>query len=418
MPASALIAERYQLLDQLGRGATGQVWRARDLVLERPIAVKIVDLAHQDDPAAEQRFRREAVTMAGVNHPNVVGIFDAGVDDDMAFLVMELLTGPDLRSFSLDASEGADLQRMLPILRQVALGLQAAHRNGVVHRDVKPANVVMDHDTPKIVDFGIATLTNHSATLTAPATAIGTASYMSPEQALGRHVSPASDWYSFGCCLMAVLTGRPPFVADNALAVATAQINERPPLLSDRRPDSPSVLTWLVDELLAKEPADRPAATEVIELLDQAVAAVHFGDTAAEVGQTQRRAARREPTAQTQALEHTESTEWLGGTGPAEAPTIAAPTWYEAPSQTAQLPAYQTEPMSVFPPTAAPYPAPGYEMAPPQGSRRRRRRELAARQPRPPRFRGFGRGLFRGLITGATLMALFYGLGWVLSAIL
>lgn len=384
MPSATLIAERYQLLDQLGRGATGQVWRARDLVLERSVAVKTVDLAHQDDPAAEQRFRREAVTMAGVNHPNVVGIFDAGVDDDMAYLVMELLSGPDLRTFALNDAWGADFERLIPILRQVALGLHAAHRNGVVHRDVKPANVVMDHDTPKIVDFGIATLTNHSATLTAPATAIGTASYMSPEQALGRHVSPASDWYSFGCCVMAVLTGQPPFVADSAIAVATAQINEPPPLMTDRRHDSPLELTRLVNELLAKEPADRPSGTAIVARLDAAFAELRYGPPEPS-----------DPLADG-------PTEWIEVTEP-------SPTAFISPTEAADR-----APIRQYPP-----PAPAYEVAEPQQRRRRRRqRGYPAPIERRRRPRGVGRGIFRGLVTGGAIVALFYGLGWLLSGIL
>ena len=267
---------RYQLVERVGAGSVGQVWRARDLTLQREVAIKTVNLATSADPSTEARFRREAVATAGLDHPNIVQIYDSGVDGHTAFLVMEFLRGPNLQSL-VNREGPIPFKAAVPLLAQVAAGLRAAHAIGVTHRDVKPANVVLDSDSlqaiPKLVDFGIARLNDQGATaLTSTMTAIGSAAYMSPEQASGERVNSASDMYSFGCLMTTVVTGHPPFPGESPIAVARAQVYDRPTPLRELRADCPLALDALVTALLAKNPGDRPDARTTEQAL-QAIAA-------------------------------------------------------------------------------------------------------------------------------------------------
>ncbi len=275
-----LLAGRYELLDAVGKGATGEVWRATDTLLERMVAVKIVQIEGSRDPAIAARFRREGVAIAGVQHPAIVQVFDAGIDSRCGWLVMELLAGPNTNA--LVKQEGPlGFEVGLPLLAQVASGLQAAHDQGVTHRDVKPANIVLNaapepdgtrpdlmaHPElghPVLVDFGIARLVDESGTqLTRPATAIGTAAYMSPEQARGKQVGPPSDVYSLACVAYHLLLGRPPFVADSSLAIAHAQAFDPPTPMIELDPATPPALNMLLLRMLDKDPARRPTAAEV-----------------------------------------------------------------------------------------------------------------------------------------------------------
>lgn len=255
-----IIANRYRLEVRIGHGAMGEVWRARDTTLDRDVAVKIVNLYAPTDPSAAARFRREATATAGLSHPNVVRVFDAGFDDPReAFMVMELLSGPSLGE--LVGTIG--WQEAVELTAQVAAGLAAVHQVGVIHRDVKPNNVMLDgggnRRAAKVVDFGIARLAQSGdATLTAPATALGTAAYMSPEQAAGSALSPATDIYSLGCLLFALLTGKPPFVGDSPLAVLQQHVFQTPPLPSERNPAVPESVDALVAQMMQRRPEDRP----------------------------------------------------------------------------------------------------------------------------------------------------------------
>lgn len=262
-----LLAGRYELIERIASGGMGQVWRGRDRVLERVVAIKTVDLAAQD-PTARERFRREAIATAGLSAPNIVQVFDAGVDGHTAFLVMELLTGPTLSQVIHDHGP-LPIEAGAGVALEVARALLTAHRIGIVHRDIKPGNVMYHESQVKLVDFGIAQLARSlGAALTAPATAMGTAAYMAPEQAVGEGATDKSDWYAFGCLLTTMFTGQPPFSGD-ALAVANQQINAQPPFLSERRPEVPFALDSLVAALLAKDPAARPSGEQVIEQLRQ-----------------------------------------------------------------------------------------------------------------------------------------------------
>ncbi|HEY2127510.1 MAG TPA: protein kinase [Streptosporangiaceae bacterium] len=252
-----VLAGRYRLVRSLGRGGFSEVWQAEDGVLGRAVAVKVFTAsAGQADVVA--RFQREARTVAGLRHPNVVVVFDAGIDQDVPYVVMELLAGPGLDR--LLAERGPlPVDLALGYGEQAAAGLAAAHAAGVVHRDVKPANLVLDGDgTVKVVDFGIASLTHASASLTASGVMVGTPAFLSPEQAAGRPAGPRSDLYALGCALYALLTGSPPFTGDHPVGTAAQHLTAAAPPPSERRPGLPPVIDQLLAALLAKAPGDRP----------------------------------------------------------------------------------------------------------------------------------------------------------------
>ncbi|WP_330459010.1 serine/threonine protein kinase [Streptomyces sp. NBC_00820] len=255
-----LLADRYHLDEPLGRGAMGEVWRATDQILDRPVAVKLL---HTEEATDTERFRLEAQTAGRLNHPHVVGVYDFGSHHGQFYLVMELIDGWTLaqeRSLrgTLSPAEAATVGA------QMALGLSAAHAQGVVHRDIKPANVMLATDrTVKITDFGIARFADDSAaTLTATGKVLGTADYLAPERALGRSAQPSSDIYSLGCVLYELLTGQPPFRGSNSLAVVQQHVDAPPVALTHVRPGIPGPLADYVLGMLAKDPAQRPTAEQ------------------------------------------------------------------------------------------------------------------------------------------------------------
>jgi serine/threonine protein kinase len=270
-----VLAGRYELEVSLGRGGSGEVWRGRDLATHRIVAIKLVELSAIDDPGmlAETiaRFRREATVVSGLKHPNIVSALDAGRMANQLFMVMELAPGISLASMMDErGARGMGLFPVSSVLRlteQVCAGLAAAHEAGVVHRDIKPRNLMV---TPqlgvKIIDFGIARLlADNSPRLTLPARTVGTIAYMSPEQAQGFDVDGRADLYSLGCVLYQLLSGRLPFFSTLPSALLMMQVLDRPTPLSAVRPDLPAELAALVSDLLEKEPAARPAtAAEVI----------------------------------------------------------------------------------------------------------------------------------------------------------
>jgi serine/threonine-protein kinase len=263
-----VLAGRYRLLERLGRGGFGVVWRAEDAVLEREVAVKTLALAAPDETALA-RFEREARALARLDHPNVVAVFDSGFDGGTAYMVMQLVSGPSLATVL--AEEGPlPIDRELDYGAQAAAGLAAAHAAGLVHRDVSPANLLLDRgDVVKLVDFGIARLVEGSMTLTATGTVFATPGYVAPEQAEGRPADARSDLYALGCVLYALLTGDPPFLAEHPLGVIQQHLTQPPLPLPARRADVPAELDRLVRALLAKDPRDRPGdAGEVARRLE------------------------------------------------------------------------------------------------------------------------------------------------------
>jgi len=250
----------------------GQVCAAHDTRLARHVAIKVQQFDPAGDRVAFERFQREAQTAAGLQHPNVVTIFDSGTEGDTAFLVMELLPGPTLDAYVAERGP-LSVREVVTLTTQVASGLLAAHRAGVVHRDIKPTNLMFDdRGALKIVDFGIARLAQTAAArLTATKTVIGSAPYLSPEQVQGRPADERSDLYALACVMTTMLTGRPPFEGDHPLAVMNQHVNAAPPKISERRPGIAPALEALVAQMLSKSLQDRPSsAPAVLDRLEDA----------------------------------------------------------------------------------------------------------------------------------------------------
>lgn len=260
------LGDRYELGETLGRGGMAEVLEARDTRLGRRVAIKILrpDLAR--DPAFQSRFRREAQSAASLNHPNIVAVYDTGEDvlgDDttsvvVPYIVMEYVDGMTLRQL---LSSGRRLlpERALEITAGVLAALDYSHRHGIVHRDIKPANVMLTRTGEvKVMDFGIArAMADASVTMTAASAVMGTAQYLSPEQARGEIVDARSDLYSTGCLLYELLTGRPPFQGESPVSVAYQHVSEQPAPPSQIDPAVPAPLDAIVLKSLAKNPGDR-----------------------------------------------------------------------------------------------------------------------------------------------------------------
>jgi len=235
------LAGRYVLEAPIGRGGMGEVWRGTDTVLGRQVAVKTIDLRSLRDESGAARFEREARATAGLSHPNVVTVHDSGVEGDTAFIVMELLPGPSLADEL--ASGPLPVEEVVEVGRQVASALDAAHARGLVHRDIKPGNIAYAADgRVRVLDFGITQLSEPtgSQALTATHTVMGTAEYLSPEQALGGRVDGRADLYALGCVLYALLAGRPPFKGATPVATMMMHANDPVPDVRALRPDTPA----------------------------------------------------------------------------------------------------------------------------------------------------------------------------------
>ena len=246
------IAGRYRLLEPLSGGAMSAVWLAHDDELDRRVAVKM--LAPSADRA---RFEREARAAAALSHPNICAVYDYGEADGRPYMVLEYLANGSLEE-RLKAGRLPD-DETFRIATEIAAGLAHAHERGLVHRDLKPANVLFDgEERAKIADFGIARM-GDGGTLTEAGTVLGTASYISPEQAAGLPAGPASDVYSFGVILFRMLTGAFPFVSTNAMELVRMHRDDPPRVVADIRPGAPARLESIVAASLAKDPSDRPA---------------------------------------------------------------------------------------------------------------------------------------------------------------
>ncbi|MGH2674095.1 MAG: protein kinase domain-containing protein, partial [Actinomycetota bacterium] len=253
-----------------------------DLVLGRVVAVKVLAPRFASDGRSVARFRREAKSAAALNHPNVVSVYDTGSDDSVHWIVMEHVEGMTLEAV-LDEEAPLTARRGLEITVSVCRALAAAHERGLVHRDVKSANVMIDGaGRVKVMDFGIARAIEGDNTLTGTGSILGTASYLSPEQARGDPVDARSDIYSLGCLLYELLAGRPPLTGDSAVAVAYKHVNEGPVPLSLLNPAVPAGLETVVMRALSKDPADRyqsaPAMEEAATTAAQEVGAELLGD--------------------------------------------------------------------------------------------------------------------------------------------
>ncbi|HUF99333.1 MAG TPA: serine/threonine-protein kinase [Ilumatobacter sp.] len=268
-----LLAGRYRLGDDLGAGGTARVVRAIDELLGRTVAVKLLDtrIAASADPTGRERFLQECRTLAGFSHPAAVTVFDAGEDDGDLFLVMELVEGSSLAEH-LASSGPLSVAEATRIAGEIAGVLAAAHATGVVHRDVKPANILLGEagtggaDTGsggivKLADFGIAKrFEDLEESVTSTGFVVGTPRYLAPEQATGQAVSPATDVYALGAVLFEMLTGQPPFVGDSAVAIAVAQQSTPAPDIRTLRPDVPAAMAAAIAQAIEVDPTRRPAS--------------------------------------------------------------------------------------------------------------------------------------------------------------
>ncbi|MEJ3405184.1 protein kinase [Rathayibacter sp. YIM 133350] len=265
---------RYELQSRIAIGGMGEVWQATDLVIGRQVAIKILKDEYLGDPGFLERFRAEARHAALVNHEGIANVFDYGEEDGSAYLVMELVPGEALSSI-LEREHVLSTDKVLDIVAQTAAALHAAHAAGLVHRDIKPGNLLITPDgRVKITDFGIARIADQ-VPLTATGQVMGTVQYLSPEQASGHPASPTTDIYSLGIVAYECLAGRRPFTGESQVAIAMAQINETPP-------DLPVTVSEPVRNLvfacIAKNPADRPASAAH---LGRAASALRRGDVQA-----------------------------------------------------------------------------------------------------------------------------------------
>ncbi len=272
----SVIADRYELGRQLGTGGMARVYLARDRKLGREVAVKVLAERYAADPAFVERFRREATSAAGLNHPNIVAVYDRGEVDGSYFIVMEYLPGHDLKREIRERAPLAPTEA-IDIQLQLLSALAAAHKRDVIHRDVKPQNVMFTDDgRVKVTDFGIARAGGPQ--MTEVGLIIGTAQYLSPEQAQGKEVTPASDCYSAGIVLYEMLTGRLPFDGDRPVTVALKQVNEAPQDPRVFEPSLPPRLAAVVMRALEKRPEDRFMHAEDFTRALQRVRAEIIGD--------------------------------------------------------------------------------------------------------------------------------------------
>lgn len=259
MTEPVIINSRYELGRRIGRGGMAEVFVARDRLLDRPVAVKILFAEYAKDPLFVERFRREAMSAASLNHPNIVGVYDWGQVDTTYYIAMEFVQGRTLADI-LAKHERLSVLQACDIALDIAAALSSAHAAGVAHRDIKPANIIVSATGHvKVADFGIARAIGAAVEqgLTQTGAVMGTATYFSPEQAQGAQPDPRSDLYSLGVIMYEMLAGEPPFTGENAIAIAYKQVHDMPVSLRSRNPELAPAFSAIVMKCLAKDPNRR-----------------------------------------------------------------------------------------------------------------------------------------------------------------
>jgi len=276
---SKILNQRYELAEKIGDGGMATVYRGRDVRLNRVVAIKILHPHHATDLNFLQRFSHEAQAAANLRHPSIVDIYDVGQEERQHFIVMEFVDGSDLKSMILRYKQ-LPVQQVLQITSAIADGLDAAHQLGMVHRDVKPQNIMVAHDgTAKITDFGIAK-SGLSTAQTETGVTFGTADYISPEQARGQPATAQSDIYALAVTIYEALTGQLPFTGDSAVAVALQHVGSKPPPIRRHNPSVSTALEQLIMRALAKNPTERPATAKEFGQLLRAQEETEVRDTA------------------------------------------------------------------------------------------------------------------------------------------
>lgn len=273
-----VLAGRYEVLNRIGQGGMALVYRARDLALNRFVAIKMLKEQWAQDEDVVNRFSMEARAAASLDGRHIVQVYDVGMDEGSHYIVMELVNGPNLKDY-ISTHGPLDVAMALNIADQVAEALGEAHERQIIHRDIKPQNILVAEDgTAKVTDFGIARAMT-SSTLVNTGSLLGTAQYLSPEQARGKAVGPATDLYGLGVVLFEMLTGSPPYQGDSALAVALQHMQEPPPDVRSLRPDVPEPVARLITRLLAKDADDRFSSAEAFRQRLHEVQAGGSGET-------------------------------------------------------------------------------------------------------------------------------------------
>ncbi len=279
-----VFGRRYRVTEKIGTGGMADVYKAVDEVLGRTVAIKTLHPRYASDPGFVARFRQEAQSAANLSHPNIVNIYDWGRDDEAYYIVMEYVRGTDLKAL-VEEKGAIDPLKAAEYCSQVAAALSVAHGYDIIHRDIKPHNIVlMPEGTVKVMDFGIARAGN--TTMTQTGSVLGTAQYVSPEQAQGRDLGPQSDLYSLGVVLYELTTGQTPFEGDSPVSVALKQVNEEPVPPSEINPDIPPALESVILRAMLKDPSERYTSAEEMRRDLQRAASGRMVETAPREGDT------------------------------------------------------------------------------------------------------------------------------------
>jgi serine/threonine-protein kinase len=410
MPTQVL-NNRYELERPIGQGGMASVYRARDLRLGRAVAVKVLHPRYADDQEFIQRFDHEAMSAARLSaHPQIVDVYDVGEDNNLHYIVMELIEGEDLK-WLIDREAPMTTNRALPLVELVADGLEYAHQQGFVHRDIKPQNILLDRDgQPHITDFGIAK-SRMSTAVTQAGMTFGTADYLAPEQAQGLDVTPQTDVYSLGIVLYEMLAGRLPFVGDSPMAVAIQQIQQPPPPPRQFNPAITPMLETVILNALSKDPQQRPASARLFAMALRDV----------RLGRAQPTVPYATPsTATTMVVPPVQPTRPVQPSRTASAPTVVneqpvrrpQPSQYAAPPRTNEydntVPGNYTLPPRSTPPYNAAPPAPPRRAVQPRYNEPRYDEPAPARYEQPASRGGISGNLVATLFLLLGLAALFF----------